>query len=50
MTNEREASGAERYVLCEINVSSVSPFPESVVALLVSAVRAALAFSGTRHP
>ena len=50
LVGEREASGAERYVLCEINVSSVSPFPESVVALLVSAVRAALAFSGTRHP
>ena len=27
----------ERYVLCEINVSSVSPFPESAIAPLVAA-------------
>jgi hypothetical protein len=29
---------AERYVLCEINVSSVSPFPESAIAPIVAAV------------
>jgi hypothetical protein len=28
----------ERYVLCEVNVSSVSPFPESAIAPLVKAV------------
>jgi hypothetical protein len=30
----------ERFVLCEINVSSVSPFPPSAIAPLVAAVRA----------
>ncbi len=33
----------ERYVLCEINVSSVSPFPPSSIAPLVAAVKARLA-------
>lgn len=33
----------KRYVLCEINVSSVSPFPPSVVEPLVSATKARLA-------
>ena len=32
----------ERYVLCEINVSSVSPFPESAIGPLVEATRAAV--------
>jgi hypothetical protein len=32
----------ERYVLCEINASSVSPFPESAIAPLVAATREAL--------
>jgi hypothetical protein len=32
----------EPYVLCEVNVSSVSPFPPSAVAPLVGAVRARL--------
>jgi hypothetical protein len=31
--------GAPRFVLCEINVSSVSPFPPSSIAPLVEAVR-----------
>jgi hypothetical protein len=39
---EPAADGAERWVLCEINVSSVSPFPPSVVAPLVDAVKARL--------
>ncbi len=34
--------GAERFVLCEINVSSVSPFPPSSVAPLVEAMQARL--------
>ncbi len=33
---------AVRYVLCEVNVSSVSPFPPSSIAPLVEAVRAKL--------
>lgn len=37
MLGETAAGGPERYVLCEINVSSVSPFPPSVVAPIVSA-------------
>ncbi len=30
-----DATGADTYVLCEINVSSVSPYPESAVAYIV---------------
>lgn len=33
----------ERFVLCEVNVSSVAPFPPSAVAPLVQAVAARLA-------
>ena len=43
MLGETQAGAAERYVLCEINVSSVSPFPASVVQPLVSAVQRRLA-------
>lgn len=39
MLGERSAGGPERYVLCEINVSSVSPFPPSAITPLVSAVQ-----------
>jgi hypothetical protein len=35
--------GPDRYVLCEINVSSVAPFPPSAIAPLVAAVRSRLA-------
>lgn len=38
VTNQA-ADGREQYVLCEINVSSVSPFPESVLEPLALAVR-----------
>ena len=41
----RDASG-ERYVLCEVNVSSVSPFPPSAIPLLVAAVRSRLQGAG----
>jgi hypothetical protein len=34
---EPGADGEERYVLCEINVSSVAPFPESAIAPLAEA-------------
>jgi hypothetical protein len=39
----RSTDTAERYVLCEINVSSVSPFPESAIQPLVEATCRALA-------
>jgi len=35
--------GPDRFVLCEINASSVSPFPPSAIAPLVAAVQARLA-------
>jgi hypothetical protein len=37
MLGDETADGAPRYVLCEINVSSVAPFPPSSVAPLVAA-------------
>ena len=39
MLGERAAGAEERYVLCEINVSSVAPFPPSAIGPLVAAVR-----------
>lgn len=39
MLGEPASDGAERFVLCEINVSSVSPFPPSAIAPLVAALR-----------
>jgi hypothetical protein len=39
MYGEREPGSPERYVLCEVNVSSVSPFPPSAIAPLVAAVK-----------
>jgi hypothetical protein len=36
----RTESGQDTYVLCEINVSSVSPFPESAVTLVAQATLA----------
>jgi hypothetical protein len=39
MFGERAFDAPERYVLCEINVSSVAPFPPSAIAPLVSAVQ-----------
>ena len=41
LLGERDGSG-DRYVLCEVNVSSVSPFPPSVIPLMVAAVRSRL--------
>jgi len=41
MLGERDAAG-DRYVLCEINVSSVSPFPPSSIPAIVAAVQARL--------
>lgn len=42
MVGETAAGEPERHVLCEINVSSVSPFPPSAIAPLVQAVAARL--------
>jgi hypothetical protein len=42
MLGERAPGGPERYVLCEINVSSVAPFPPSAIGPLVAAVRSRL--------
>ena len=39
MFGDPGADGCERFVLCEINVSSVSPFPPSSIAPLVAALR-----------
>jgi hypothetical protein len=33
----KEESGEDTYVLCEINVSSVAPYPESAVSYIVDA-------------
>jgi hypothetical protein len=38
----KDSSGADSYVLSEINVSAVAPFPEQAVSKLASAVRDAL--------
>lgn len=43
MLGDRAPGEAERFVLCEINVSSVAPFPPSSIDPLVEAVRARLA-------
>jgi hypothetical protein len=40
MLGNRAADGSERYVLCEVNVSSVSPFPPSSIEPLVAATQA----------
>jgi hypothetical protein len=45
LLGERHAD-EERYVLCEVNVSSVSPFPESAIAPLVAAVVHQFEFGG----
>jgi hypothetical protein len=42
MLGPRDADGQDSYVLCEINVSSVSPFPESAVVPLAREVLARL--------
>ncbi len=41
---------AQRYVLCEVNVSSVSPFPPSSIVPLVEAVKAKLTGGAARPP
>ena len=41
MLGESTTDGQQQFVLCEVNVSSVSPFPPSSIAPLVAAVRRA---------
>ena len=45
----KDGDGADTYVLCEINVSSVYPFPPSALAPLVGEVRARLGDRGETH-
>ncbi len=42
----KQATGEDTYVLCEMNVSSVAPFPESAIPLMA---QAALAHVQSRH-
>jgi hypothetical protein len=42
MFGDRAAGAPERYVLCEINVSSVAPFPPEAIGPLVQAVQSHL--------
>jgi hypothetical protein len=48
LLGEHAADAAERHVLCEINVSSVSPFPDSAIGPLVEATGQALAHKQPR--
>ena len=42
LLGQASSAEAERYVLCEINVSSVAPFPDSAIQPLVEAAKARL--------
>jgi len=42
MFGPKDAAGTDTYVLCEINVSSVYPFPEEALAVLAGVVRGRL--------
>jgi hypothetical protein len=42
MLGPKTPKGADTYLLCEINVSSVSPFPDSALTPLANAVKARL--------
>lgn len=46
----KSASGADTYVLCEINVSSVSPFPASAVMPVARAVLARASAAKAQRP
>ena len=49
MLGDPATDGAQRFELCEINVSSVSPFPPSSVAPLVEAVRCRAGLPSRSH-
>jgi hypothetical protein len=44
----KSADGGDTYVLCEINVSSVAPYPDSAVPKVAAIVAAAVANAGAR--
>ena len=46
----KDASGRDTYVLCEINVSSVAPYPASAPPVIAEAVQARLQAAGTSRP
>jgi hypothetical protein len=50
MYGEPRDGEAEPFVLCEVNVSSVAPFPPSAIAPLVSAVQARLGALSSSSP
>jgi hypothetical protein len=50
LPGEAPASADDSFVLCEINVSSVAPFPESAIGPLVEATVARLAANRSRRP
>ncbi|GMV83289.1 MAG: hypothetical protein AMXMBFR7_44730 [Planctomycetota bacterium] len=45
----KDASGVDTYALCEINVSSVYPFPDSALPALAQATRSAVQNHRARH-
>jgi hypothetical protein len=45
----RTREGADTYVLCEINVSSVAPYPDSAAPKVASAVLAAIRVAAKRR-
>jgi hypothetical protein len=47
--NSMEPNSPGRYTLCEINVSSVSPFPESAIPKIVDAVNSVIAARARSH-
>ena len=46
MFGEPAPDGGPRFVLCEVNVRSVSPFPPTSIAPLVDAMKRRLATTG----
>jgi len=46
----RDAAGRDRYVLCEINVSSVAPYPDSAVPRIVDAIARRLGVARSDGP
>ena len=46
---EKVSGGKERYVLCEINVSSISPFPDVAIEPLTAATSKVLATISSQH-
>ncbi|MBL8518299.1 MAG: Cj0069 family protein [Betaproteobacteria bacterium] len=49
LLGEKDATGRDTYVLCEINVSSVSPFPDSALGPLAAATMASVRTAKARR-